>query len=360
MTLFNIEVNMNEKELLQELYALNESERFYRSYQQAKKDPASFSRFLHSLDIRECVQKHILIPEFKETMPPSMRDEYFYSDTEAGMVVQKHNCYSPDFEHFHTYFEAFYVYDGTCDHALGGKKETMHIGDFCIIPPGVSHRISVQNQSIVIVMILSAQVIENTFRNPTFYKNNLLSEFFLKHLRFSSEDDSLVFHTGNDQDLRNILIQMMLESRNKYQEYDAILSAYFSLFFGKLLRHYEHTIDAPDQDSRRNAAAADIVAYIHEHHTDITLPQLAEKYHYTPEYTSRYIKEVTGRTFSQILIDARMKHAVSLLQSTGLPVSEVAYQVGYENTENFIRRFKKTYNKTPDRYRRELLMRLIR
>ena len=156
------------------------------------------------------------------------------------------------------------------------------MGDFYIIPPGVSHKISVQSQSIVIVMILSSQVIENTFKNPTFYKENLLSQFFLKNLYYSNDNDYLMFHTGIDQELKNIIIQMMLESTNKYQEYDAILSAYFAIFFGKLLRYYEKTITIPSITNSKTTIALTITAFIQENHTNITLQSLAEKYHYTP------------------------------------------------------------------------------
>lgn len=77
-------------------------------------------------------------------------------------------------------------------------------------------------------------------------------------------------------------------------------------------------------------------------------------FHYAPEYASRFIKEATGKTFSEILTDARMKHALSLLKSTSLPISEIAFQIGYENTENFIRTFRKRYDKTPSAYRKDL------
>ena len=347
---------MNEIELLHSLHSLNEEELFYKKYQDKKKaGPEAFDVFIKNLDIADCLKRHLVIPEIKETMPPSMKDEYFYSDSDVGMVIQKHNCYSPAFEHFHTYFEAFYVYEGTCEHTIDNQTKILKMGDFCIIPPGVSHKIFVKDQSVISVMIISSQVIENTFKNPTFYKDNLLAEFFLKNIRFSSGNDYLMFHTGNDTELKNIILQMILESTNKYQEYDAILSAYFSLFFGKLIRFYEGTIDVPKNENRHYAAAFEITAYIQEHHTDISLKKLAERYHYTPEYTSRFIKEATGRTFSDILIDARMKHALSLLKSTSLPISEVSYLVGYENTENFIRTFKSRYDKTPTAYRKELI-----
>ena len=88
---------MNEQELLHDLYELNETELFYREYQENKKGPDTFRHWLDSLDIEECVAKHLIIPELPQTMPPSMQDSFFYSDSDAGMVIQKHNCYSPAF-----------------------------------------------------------------------------------------------------------------------------------------------------------------------------------------------------------------------------------------------------------------------
>jgi AraC-like DNA-binding protein len=161
-----------------------------------------------------------------------------------------------------------------------------------------------------------------------------------------------MFHTGNDQELRDLILQMMLESINKYQEYDAILYSLFAIFFAKLIRYYESTIETPDKNRPNAELAYDIIAFIQENHNDISLEDVARKFNYSLEYTSRYIKKNTGKTFMELLTDSRMKHAVSLLKSTNLSVSQIAFQIGYENTENFIRVFRKKYNTTPTAYRK--------
>ena len=343
---------MNQIELMQELHSLNESELFYRSYHEAQKNPAEFSRFIASLDVNDILEHHYIVPELPETMPPSMKDEYFFNSTDIGIVLQKHNCYTPAFKHFHTYFEAFYVYEGTCQHEIAGNSRMLRMGDFCIVPPGTTHTISVQDRSIIIVMILSSEVIENVFKNPAYYKQNPLAEFFMKNIHFASDNNYLMFHTGNDQELKEIIIQMMLESINKYQEYDAILYSQFAIFFAKLIRYYEGTIETPLTNSRNSELAYSIVTYIQENHDHVTLEDVASYFNYTPEYTSRLIKKITGDTFMNLLTNSRMKHAVSLLQSTRLSVAQIANQVGYENTENFIRTFRKKYNMTPSAYRK--------
>ncbi len=345
---------MNEIELIQSLHNYNESELFYMDYQNAKKDPEGFKKFLSGLDVVYCVAKHLVIPEFPETMPDAMRDEYFYSDPELGMVIRKHNCFSPVFQHFHTYFEAFYVFEGICVQEIGGKRQTLRMGDLCIIPPGVSHSLSVQDSSIVINLINSSAVIENVFKNPLYYRNNVLSDFFIRNMHFSSANNYLMFHTGNDHELKDLILQMMLESINRYQEYEVILNAYFSIFFGKLLRYYENTAELGEPDTQRSRLSYEMNKYIQDHHRQITLEDVANRFGYSEEYTSRLIRQLMGRTFTEILADSRMKHAVSLLKSTSLPVREIAYQVGYENPENFIRTFKKHNKKTPTEYRRSL------
>ena len=281
-----------------------------------------------------------------------MKDEYFFNNTDIGIILQKHNCYTPAIRHFHTYFEAFYVFEGICHHEIAGQSRVLRMGDFCIVPPGTSHTISVQDRSIVIVMILSSEVIENVFKNPTYYKQNALADFFLKNIHFSSDNNYLMFHTGNDQELKDLIIQMMLESINRYQEYDAILYSQFAIFFAKLIRYYEGTIETPSQNQRNSGLAYDIMTFIQENHDRITLDDVARHFNYTPEYTSKLIKKVTNSTFMNLVTDSRMKHAVSLLKSTRLSVAQIANQVGYENAENFIRTFRKKYSMTPSAYRK--------
>lgn len=342
---------MNQIELLQNLHSLNVHEQFYKRYQEEKKHPETFPSYLASLDMNMILENHYVIPEIIETMPPSMKDEYFYSDSELGILLQKHNCYSPEFTHFHTYFEALYVFEGICRHTADGQTRILRMGDLCIIPPGVSHSIDVQDSSIVIVIILSTEVMENVFKNPAYLKQNLLSEFFLKNIR-NSGSSYLSVHTGNDQELKDLMIQMMLESTNKYQEYDAILYSLFAVFFAKLLRFYENTIEISSNSLSDSRIAYSITAFIDENHNTVTLADTAKHFGYTPEYTSRLIRKATGRTFMDLVTESRMKHAQALLKSTNLAVSKIAPQIGYESTENFIRVFKKRYHMTPSEFRR--------
>ncbi len=78
---------------------------------------------------------------------------------------------------------------------------------------------------------------------------------------------------------------------------------------------------------------------------------MAADFHYSPEYTSRLIKQATGQTFIQLLTRIRIENAERLLRDTAMPVADIAAVVGYESSEHFIRTFRKHTGETPSAYR---------
>ena len=91
--------------------------------------------------------------------------------------------------------------------------------------------------------------------------------------------------------------------------------------------------------------------YIRENYRDVTLEALAEQFHLSGPYLSKYIKNRAGMTFQEAVRAVRLKKAASALVKTGQTVEAVAESVGYESVEHFNRLFKKTYGMTPVQYR---------
>ncbi len=133
-----------------------------------------------------------------------------------------------------------------------------------------------------------------------------------------------------------------------------MLDTQLSMLFGKLLRHYQSSCELPPLTSRTDSQVFGMIQYLHQNFRDISLTSLAQKFHYTPEYTSKLIHDATGRTFSTLLTQIRMEQALRLLKNTMLNISDIGSQVGYATPEHFIRTFKKTYQKTPSEYRKGL------
>lgn len=97
-----------------------------------------------------------------------------------------------------------------------------------------------------------------------------------------------------------------------------------------------------------------IYSYIYENYNDnqISLSNLSKLVHMTPSSLCKFINKITQKTFSELLIETRIKEACKLLLSTDKHISEISYLCGFRNLSGFNRNFKKMMHKTPREYRK--------
>lgn len=82
-----------------------------------------------------------------------------------------------------------------------------------------------------------------------------------------------------------------------------------------------------------------------------TLEDAAKSVCLSPKYLSRIFKQYTGDGFSDYKLRLKINKAKDLMAKSSLNVNQVSDKLGYENTESFIRQFKKLTGKTPTAYR---------
>lgn len=339
--------------LKSEIYKLNEEEVFYKKYYYARQQEYSLNKFLAELDMQSVYQRHLLIPEIPNTIPPLFEDSFFLdTDKRTSLITMRHNRYTPAIIHSHTFFELIFVYEGVCEQVISNNKKNLSMGDICIVPPGIKHSIGVFDDSIVFNCLIRKSTLHNIFFN--FLSNpNILSAFFINNIYSENGNDYIIFHTGNDYEIQRGILYMYKESLEKSLYWDQMISYTLMLIFGLLIRNYEKSIELPTFMQKADVQRFALLQYVQDHFSTITLNDVAEKFHYTPEYTSRLFKSTTGRSFTQILQQVRLERAQVLLQNTNLSVANIANQIGYETTEHFIRIFKKQMHMTPTEYRRK-------
>ena len=103
------------------------------------------------------------------------------------------------------------------------------------------------------------------------------------------------------------------------------------------------------QDERLTA----MLNYIQNNYQTVTLESVAEQFHLSEPYVSKYIKDKSGKTFGEHVAHIRMKRAKTLLKNGNMTVENIAYAIGYQNVEHFNRTFKKSFDMTPIQYRNE-------
>jgi YesN/AraC family two-component response regulator len=92
--------------------------------------------------------------------------------------------------------------------------------------------------------------------------------------------------------------------------------------------------------------------FIREHLGEkISLTEVGESVHISPNYLSEKFKQVTGVNFSEYIAHARTEKARDLLENSTRRISEIAFAVGFQSLSQFNRVFRKLSGKSPRVYR---------
>lgn len=99
----------------------------------------------------------------------------------------------------------------------------------------------------------------------------------------------------------------------------------------------------------------EILNFIQANYQRISLDDVADHFHLSVPYLSKYIKEKSGKNFSEHVTAIRLKRAKVLLKNGTMTVEDIAETVGYPSVEHFNRTFKKNMGTTPSLYRKKKL-----
>lgn len=112
-------------------------------------------------------------------------------------------------------------------------------------------------------------------------------------------------------------------------------------------------LPAPRDTDHRIEIVKSTITYMKEHFTEkIYINDLAGLVNMNEQYFCRFFKKIIGKSPIAYLNELRIKHASRLLKETGLSVTDICMECGFNNLGNFMRIFKNAYGVTPLQYRK--------
>lgn len=288
----------------------------------------------------------------RETLGQSLPDHEYFQEKQDVSVLQ-HLRYMPAVNHSHEFFELACVLSGSVTHFIGQRKEELRSGDVFILAPRAQHAVcTYRDDTIMVNILVRTKVFEQNFMNllPNDY---ILRSFFANALYGSTDMPYLLFSVGDDQRLQEYVRSLLIETNDCRRYHDTMLRLIVSQLFVYLLREHEQDVVIPQL---KNLSITEnvlvILNHIEEHYTSITLSEMAAFFNYSERQLSRIIKSATGSSFENIIKRLRMKRAKVLLETSDLPVSDIAASIGYYDASSFRQAFKKFYNQTPQESRK--------
>ena len=141
-------------------------------------------------------------------------------------------------------------------------------------------------------------------------------------------------------------MESLLKSNNKYNDVrQQILLVEILLFINEM--YAANATCSLSEKKHNDEIVTKIMLYINENITEnLNLSNLSNRFFISKNILNNHFKRKTGYTLGQYIINYRMYCARQLLES-GESVYNTAWKVGYQNTSNFIRAYKKVMRITP-------------
>ena len=343
---------MRDLEIMGELLAWSEDESIDRDVWRMRRGELDLDVILERWPEDNYFLRIALDPE---KYPDSVSEDYLLKD-DRNVALSKHPRYSPMPLHVHDYFEMNYVVQGDCTQHFEDGAVCLSAGDFCMLSPDARHYIEAFSDETI---VLNIAIRQGTFLkqfSALSMKDSPVSKFFMDNLYSKKKLRYLLVRSAGDEEIRHKILEMYGEEMCRDRYSDAILVASMSILFNLLLRRYGDKMEAPPIRQTQSELTDALLSYIHQNYTDVSLQQVADEFHFSRQYCSKLIREMTGCSFSELVTGFKIGMSEDLFRNTYLSSEEISERVGYANPETFIRSFQRVKGMTPKQYRKQALI----
>lgn len=254
----------------------------------------------------------------------------------------------PEFPpHWHEELEIIYVLEEELVIGLNNEIYTLKPRDillinssevhFFVTPPKKSKRIILQFEQ-KLFGPFSAMMRENKFVTP--------------HIKCTHESEAQVHRSLERQ------ILLIIEEYSKMNlGFQLAIQARLYDFMVVLLRQVpmeKYSSLERSKHLKRLERLEHVFKYVADNYTrEISLNEIARTANFSVYHFTRFFKETTGMTFIQYLNNYRISKAVKYLTETDDPITEVAFQSGFDSIKTFNRVFKQLKGCSPSSFKKQ-------
>lgn len=247
--------------------------------------------------------------------------------------------------HYHNHYEIYYIMSGSHRYVTDNGIYELYEGDIIFLNTNVLHHTQgITDSREVYLIYCDKSIIENCGEG---------SEAFFE--LFSS---GVVQFSFRDKE-KEYIDMMFSKMYDAFSHPDKFSDQLLGNFFYELLTlAYKQNIINNEKNLRKSSdknVSEDIFAALdfiyNNYKTSISLDDVAKHVNMSSSYFSKLFKKVMGIGFAQYLLSLRMKEACTLLETTSLPITEVALNSGFNSSQYFCNAFKTQKKISPFQYR---------
>ncbi len=239
-------------------------------------------------------------------------------------------------EHSHDFHELVIVRHGVGQHIINDIPTNLARNYICYVSPKDRHLYE-QSDNLHLTNIL-------------FKKNCLTYSPLLKQVLPREDNDPSAWYISTESmhKVQQLITQMNTEVSQPSVEGRLMLEALFQQLVVELSRG---RLDCSNAGAGENNILH-IIDWIQNHYAaEINVKATAERFNVSSRTLSRRIKEMTNLSFNNYVHRVRINKAINLLQYSELSITDIAFQVGYKDSNYFSTKFKRFAKRTPSEFR---------
>jgi len=273
-------------------------------------------------------------------VPKYMLSELLESPLSAGLFPTAIGYYPNAKSHQmqrveHDDFIVLYCADGRGVLKTNQSSWSVERGDLFILPPGTAHHYKADRETPWSLFWCH-------------FRGSLALDLY-EHIDF--DDNELVIRQLNYLSLLARFNDLVEIARNSYSIAGFIHAGNQLRQILTLIERLKHT----KQKTQTGIILPKIQQYMRENlNKHLSLEDLALLSHLSKYHFSRKYQLLTGFSPVQHFIHLKMEHACFLLDQADMSISEVAFELGYDDALYFSRVFRKINNISPSQYRKKL------
>lgn len=238
--------------------------------------------------------------------------------------------------HFHDVHELYFLETGKTTYFIGSELYLLEAGDMIFVPKGTFHKTD-SDESPAVERLLF--MFDDDFAGADFssYINELKTR---KHVRFPKE---------SIYKIKEVFQKIEKEIKKQEKGFEEMQRLYLREML-ILISRYRVTQNVT-QFKEYYAIIQDAAKYISENcNEELSLEHLSKKYAMSASHFSRQFKAVTGVCLNEYINISRITAAEKLLLNTNMPITKIATQCGFNDSNYFAAVFKKIKGITPKKY----------
>lgn len=242
-----------------------------------------------------------------------------------------------------------FIRKGFFEYRTFKKNHDAHVGRVLLSKPGYEH---------VTKHIDDQPDITTVFEFKSLFFNEACSQYKKIAGWFLCNNDIhsvLISATPELEYLHNTILQKINKQAICNLETDELVMELLGRVLG-ILGNEEEPADIPGSIIRHHLVTGETAkGYILDHFSEnISLQQVAQHCHVSPFHFSRIFKTIFRLSPHQYLTEVRLNHARMLLKTTNKPVTDIAFNCGFNSIEHFATSFRQRYKKSPSGFRMRL------